>query len=165
MIRYADALAELMVDADEVVPHHENANNGDVEAIVESLKTIGCYRPIYASRSTRRILAGHHLYTALLSEGETKVPVLWLDYTEEEERRVLLGDNKIASLAKIDPGLEKALLEELVRTDLGLVGTGYVDADIVTATRAVNTPFHVPQFTRTVECPNCQHTFEMEVDL
>ena len=56
-IRFHPDLKALLVPVDEVQPHPNNWNNGDTEAIAESIEVNGMYRPLYAQRSTRYIVA------------------------------------------------------------------------------------------------------------
>jgi ParB-like chromosome segregation protein Spo0J len=170
MIRFGGDLDDLMVDVSKLRPHPANPNNGDVDEIRASLRAIGCYRPIYASTSTGHIVGGHHLYEALLSEGHQRVPVLWRDYTPEEELRALAADNAIARRARMDPGLELDLLEALHGTETGLVGTGYEDEDLTFLRGDVHDPFVPGGFGIEDEpvgiqhtCPNCAHTWTEEV--
>ena len=126
MIRFPDAVKALMAPADTVTPHPENANSGDVDEIVQSLHINGCYRPIYYSTATGHIIGGHHLYEALLSEGYDQIPLLpYENLTPEDELRILAADNRIARLARMDVGLELAMLKKLKDSDTGLAGTGY----------------------------------------
>lgn len=128
MIRFHSAVVPHLVDIERIKPHPGNANNGDVDEIVVSIVTNGCYRPIYAS-ADGTILAGHHLYAALLELNASKVPVLFLDTedTEDESTRILLGDNKIARQAKMDRHAEMDLLKTLD----DYTGTGYSESEVV----------------------------------
>lgn len=158
-------LEALRVPADSVRPHPDNPNNGDVDAIVESIVLDGVYRPIYASRATGHIVAGHHVYAAMLSEGMQTVPVIFLDVTPEEELRILAKDNQLARMAWMDPALETELVKRIAQTDQGLAGTGYDDAWLIKAITSQDSPYTpgaVP--TNEVQCPNCGHAFPVESD-
>lgn len=122
-----DALEPLLTDAGEVRPHERNPRNGDLEAIAESIRVNGLYRPIYAQRSTGRILAGNHTYAASLELGATRLPVVWLDVDDEAALRVMAVDNRAADLGTYDEPLLLELLQDLAATDLSLLGTGYDD--------------------------------------
>jgi ParB-like chromosome segregation protein Spo0J len=167
-----ESLMPDMVDAALVKPHHENANNGDVDAIVESMDRVGIYRPIIVSRRSGRILAGHHVYEAMLREGFEQVPVKYVDVDEDKERVILLGDNGIARRAWLDPALEIDLLKRVMEAgddvSESLLGTGY-DAQMVAAlVQAHSTPFHPSGSSvnsRDVTCPACGERFTLEVDL
>ena len=125
MIRYHTAVEPLLTPVDTVTPDPRNANNGDVDAIIESILVNGCYRPIYASALTREIVAGHHLYAALLEMGAGVIPVQWIDGDREQATRILLADNEIARLAKMDYSLLVDLLANLAETEKGLLGSGF----------------------------------------
>lgn len=128
MIRYHKAVVPLLVDADTIRPHPGNANLGDVDEIIVSITKNGCYRPIYAS-TDGTILAGHHLYAALLDLGATRVPVMFLDTEDgaDESVRILLADNKIARAAKMDRHAEMELLKSLD----DYTGSGYSESEVV----------------------------------
>lgn len=125
MIRYHSALEPFLTPPDTVVPDPRNANNGDVDALIESIIVNGCYRPIYAASETREIVAGHTLYAALMELGAGVIPVQWVDGDREQATRILLGDNEVARLARMDNGLLVSLLDYLAQTDNGLIGTGF----------------------------------------
>jgi len=146
-VRYAKGLDSLMVEAEVLSPHPRNPNNGDTEEIVASILSVGCYRPIYANLDTGRIVGGHHVYEALLSLGETRVPVVWGTYSAEDEMRVLVADNGIARRARMDPALELELLTELHGTDRGLVGVGSDEYDLARLKAELEDPFHPGVYT------------------
>lgn len=166
MIRFAEQLESLMVDAALVRPHPLNPNNGDVGEILASMERIGCYRPIYASEETGHITGGHHVYAALLEAGFDKVPVVWQRYTPEEELVALAADNQIAKRAMMDPGLELALVEAIHGSGLGLAGSGYEEIDLSRLREEIGDPFTpeqlgfpIPQDEASVRCPNCEAVF------
>lgn len=66
-----------MVPIDAIQPHPSNPRQGDVGAIVESIKANGFYRPLIVQRSTSYILAGNHSWQAARELGLVKVPVTW----------------------------------------------------------------------------------------
>lgn len=108
--------------------HPENPNRGDVPKIAESLAAFGQYRPIVANRKNV-ILAGHHVWEAAKMLGWTNILVTTLDANEDESRRILLADNRLAELGD-GPDLD-LLLAALERVDASdFVGTGF-DEDYV----------------------------------
>lgn len=121
------ALAPLLVDITTLTPHPENPRNGDVDAITESIRINGVYRPLYCQASTLRILAGNHTYAGLMDLGAQQAPVIWLDVDDDAARRIMLADNRTADLGGYDDGLLAELLKSLDGTDVGLLGTGYND--------------------------------------
>ena len=155
------SLQELMVPAEFISPHEMNPNNGDIEAIVESLAANGCYRPIYAMRETGKIVAGHHLYTALVSHGHTEVPVIFLDQIDGQiDLRVLMADNKTAANAKLDEALAVNVLDELE----SLFGTGFTEEELaeMKAVEAAHWESKKDDFDdlKDVTCPNCGESFK-----
>jgi hypothetical protein len=120
-------------------PHPKNPNQGDVGAIVDSIETVGFYGVVTAQaahgknapkRTYGRILAGEHRWRAAKAEGADTIPVNWLDVTDEEAERIMLGDNQIARLALMDMASQAAMMERLATTEKGLAGTGYDSADL-----------------------------------
>ena len=140
MVNYEEALDPLLEPIDTVVQHPDNYNNGAVEEIVESIVTNGMYRPIIVNRESKEIIAGNHTWMACKELGAEVIPVVWVGGDDLANVRRMLGDNKIASLARIDHGQELELLERLQEAD-ALLGTGYKDYD-VEAIRALN---EIPQ--------------------
>lgn len=113
------------VSVDEISQHPDNANNGDVEAIVESIEVNGFFQPILVQRSTGYIIAGNHRYVAALDLGAPVLPVIYLDVTDAEAKRLMIVDNRTARLGRDDEAQLKDLLAELYASDIGLAGTGY----------------------------------------
>lgn len=166
MIHFPPEVAGLFKPLSLCRPHPDNPNNGDIDAIVESLHVNGCYRPIYYSTATGHIVGGHHLYHALLSEGMTHGPLLGYDgLTPEAELRILAADNQIARLARMDPALELQMMKRLLDTETGLRGSGYDeqnyhDALGGTATGRAGEDINLDEPTH---CPHCGA--EIDLDL
>ena len=114
------------VAVEKLTPHPRNPRKGDVEAIRQSIVVNGFYGVLVAQRSTRHILVGNHRYQAAVQAGIERVPVVWVDVDDEAALRILLADNRTNDLATYDDKELGALLEELLGTDLGLAGTGYL---------------------------------------
>lgn len=127
MAGVAHQLQVQYVDIDHLEQHPRNANNGDVDAIVESIRTNGFYAPLYVQYRTRVILAGNHRYAAALRLGLGRVPVVYLDVDDETALRILTVDNRSTRLGQIDEGTEAQNLAMLYASDLGLAGTGYTE--------------------------------------
>lgn len=129
-------LEPLLVPIDDVVPHPDNPNNGDVDAIVESIHLHALYAGVVAQASTRRIIVGNHRYAALMELGATRLPVTWADVDDDLALKILLGDNKIGLLAKQDEG---QLLDLLRRLD-SYAGTGFTPRDLERLIARVEAP-------------------------
>lgn len=134
MVQYEDALEPLMVPIDSVIQHPDNYNEGDVEAIIESIHMNGMYRPIYVSRETKEIVAGNHTWQACAEMGAQRIPVIWLDNDRRAIGR-MLADNRVAGLARPNETQLLVLLSELEAAE-ALSGTGY-DAQDVEQLRAL----------------------------
>jgi ParB-like chromosome segregation protein Spo0J len=146
MVRYHDDLEPLLRPIDEVRPHPENPNNGDVDAICESIEVNGMYRPVYAQKSTSFVIVGNHTWEAAKRLDAKVVPVVWLDVDDEAAKRLMLADNKIASLAMLDPSAELALLEELAASETDLQGTGYRARDLEVLRHLAEIPVEHDEF-------------------
>lgn len=129
MVGFHESLAPLMRDIDSVVPHEENYNNGDVELITDSIATNGMYRPIYVQAGTDRIIAGNHTWMACKELGATQIPVVTLEVSDTDARRIMVADNEIARKAKPDTGLLVELLNK-IQDDGGLLGTGMTEQEL-----------------------------------
>lgn len=129
LVRFHTDLDALLMPIDDVLQHPDNPNNGDVEALTESIEVNGMYRPIYVQKSTRYILAGNHTWEACKTLGADQIPVIVVDCDDNTAKRILLADNKIAALAQPDNGLLLNLLEDLAVND-SLLGTGYRPYDM-----------------------------------
>lgn len=111
------------IPIDDLHPHPDNPNRGDVEAIAASLDEFGQYRAVVALPDGT-ILAGHHVVEAIRHRGGTEVRVDTIDTDPQTAKRIMLADNRIAELGDgLDPDQLLAVLESL---DGDLVGTGYV---------------------------------------
>lgn len=128
-VRFHNGLAPLMCPIDSITPAPYNYNNGDVDAVCESIETSGMYRPVYVQQSTGNIIAGNHTWSACKELGADVVPVVYLDVDDSKARRIMVADNQIASLAQPDNGLLVALLDE-IDDEYGLLGTGLTQMEV-----------------------------------
>src|SRR5215471_21282562 len=85
-----------------VRPHPANANQGDVEAIGESLDSLGFYGVILVHEQTGHILAGEHRWRAATARGMPDLPAVIITCSEDAARRIMAGDNQYARLATWD---------------------------------------------------------------
>jgi ParB-like chromosome segregation protein Spo0J len=129
-IRFHPSLEHLLEPMDRVSEYPGNPRRGDVQAIVESLRANGMFQPVVAQRSTGYILAGNHRHAALVSLGEPRIPVLWVDVGDVEAKRIALADNRTADLASYDDAALLELLRSLGEDDAALLGTGYGADDL-----------------------------------
>jgi len=111
---------------DSLVPYPRNARRGDLDLLVESLRTHGQYAPIIVQKSTRHVLRGNHLLAAAKRLGWTKVSVQLISVDDEQARRILLMDNRASDRATYDVDGLVDLLASLPT----LAATGYGDDDL-----------------------------------
>lgn len=123
------SLADMLVPIEDVRQHPQNPNNGDLDSVVESILGNGFYNPVIVQRSTGHIVAGNTRYAALLSLGETRIPVVYADIDDERATRILIADNRTAELAVRDNRDLERLLRSLDQSESGLAGTGYTSDD------------------------------------
>jgi ParB family chromosome partitioning protein len=153
-------LHQLLEPVDAISQHPDNANNGDLEEITQSLMINGMYRPIIAHRATGHIVSGNNLYAACLGLGMDRVPVAWTDDDTDEAGavRILVGDNQIARLARIDEYGIRDLLRILEQSELGLLGTGFADETLPDLDDGpLNLDPPSAQVHATYTCPHCGH--------
>lgn len=124
-VNFVEDVRDKLVPIDQVRQHPDNSNNGDVDALIESIQLNGFYSTVTVDRNTGYILAGNHRYQALHALGATHIPVVWLDRDRGGSIRILVGDNKTGKLAVVDSAQQIELLRELAETQQGLAGTGY----------------------------------------
>lgn len=116
----------LLAAIEQLTPHPDNPNDGDPDAISESLIEHGQYRPIVVWRKPGRdidvILAGNTTYAAAMQLGWTHIARTWIEAdTEQQAVKIMLADNRYARLAQMNRAQELALLRSLD----DLTGTGY----------------------------------------
>ncbi len=116
----------VWVPVDSVEPHPENARQGDIGVIAESLRVNGIYRPIVVQESSNLILKGNNTWQAVRSLGWDTIPVTFVDVTDDEAARIMLADNRLADKAGY---YNTALASVLMDLD-SLDGTGFSPVDI-----------------------------------
>jgi len=156
LVLFHEDLQPLLVDIDSVQQHPSNYNNGDVEALGESIEVNGMYRPIYVQSSTGYIIAGNHTWVACKGLGAEKIPVVRLDVDDNTALRIMLADNRIAAMAVPDNAQLLDLLKHLDTHD-SLLGTGYQSYDIDVLAALAEMPVEHDEFaqwpTITVQVP------------
>jgi ParB-like chromosome segregation protein Spo0J len=155
------------VDINKVQPHPRNVRQGDIGAIIESIKTHGLYRPLVVQQSTGYILAGNHTWQACKRLRMKQVWVTWVDVDSDTAIRILLCDNRLSDIASYDDSELAHLLEALITTPDKLLGTGYDADDLDSLIKLIDQP-QVTEVekekekevrSRTFTCPECGHEF------
>lgn len=149
-----------------LVEYPGNARVGSVEAIAESLRVNGQYRPIVVRRETREILAGNHTWKAAKHIKWDTIKVTYVEgLTDQQAKRIVLADNRYNDIATYNVPDLTALLEGLP----SLEGTGFDDY-VLTNLEAAFTQAPEPVGTlgngeterqpQVLTCPNCNHVWE-----
>ena len=108
------------VSVNEIQTHPLNPREGDIGAIIDSLSTMGQYRPIVVNRLTKHCVSGNHTLQAAVQLGWEKIAVHWIEVDDVEEIKILIVDNRTSDLATYDSGDLNKLL-----TSTSIKGTGF----------------------------------------
>lgn len=115
----------MKVSIDTLFEYEKNPRKGNIKQLTDSLIANGQYKPIVVQKSTRKILAGNHLWKAAKELGWKDINIVEVDVDDLAAKKIVATDNRLADLGGYD---EKLLLDLL--TDIDLAGTGYIPADI-----------------------------------
>lgn len=150
-----------MMRVDQIQPHPENPNVGDVDAIAESIDEIGFYGVVLVHESTGDILAGSHRWAAAQVDGLGELPAIVIDCDADTARRIMLGDNEFARLGVWDMAKLVGLLSRVAATPRQLAATGF-SAERLADLVARMTPAPPPEFPAVDDdlrtdhqCPRC----------
>lgn len=124
-IRWSKGLEKLFVPIDSVKQHPRNANNGDVDGIIEAIKINGYTDPVVVHEETGHILAGNHRYQALMAMGAKVIPASFVSGNEEDILRSMIANNRVADKRRTDDGLLLEILGILHESEAGLLATGW----------------------------------------
>ena len=86
------------------------------DALSGSLETLGVIQTVIVNKATGHIVDGHLRVTMALREGQTSIPVTYVELTEAEEAQALLSLDPIAAMAANDRDKVDELLR-MVNTD------------------------------------------------
>lgn len=111
--------------------YHQNPRRGDVDAVADSLATLGQFKPIIVNKGTHtgrrhEVLAGNHTLKAARQLGWTHIEADYVDVDDDTAARIVVADNRTADKAGYDNADLLALIQDLPDTD----GTGYNADDI-----------------------------------
>lgn len=121
-----------MVAIDDVRPLEVNPRRGDVERIAASIERFGQYVPLVVRSETGEILKGNHTWHGLKLVGAERIAIVRRSVADDDEaQRLALTDNTASDAADWDIPQLVDVLGELAKTDIGLEGTGFEDAHLV----------------------------------
>jgi len=110
--------------------------------IAASVKSQGWQKPIVVDIRTGLTVTGHGETAAAVQAGLKLVPVDFRWYaTDADRQQWLIADNRFASLAEVQAGALKDLLQKLDTGDRDMEATGYTDKAI----EELMTQFHVAE--------------------
>jgi hypothetical protein len=108
-----DEAAAVWVDPAELRSWKHNPRNNEmaVEQVARSIEAFGFGAPILARRANGEIIAGHTRLKAAIKMGLPKVPVRYLDVSEDDAHLLAIADNKLGEIADWDDPLLAAGLD------------------------------------------------------
>lgn len=120
-----EAFKNRIVGEDDVDPRKLVANPANWRkhpeeqhaALSALLRDVGWVGRVVVNKRTGLILDGHLRVELAVSQGEPHVPVMFVDLSEAEERKVLALLDPIGDLAKADPGKLAALITQIPKGD------------------------------------------------
>lgn len=120
--------AEEWVPIDTLRPWRDNPRINDAasEHVKEAIERFGFLDPLIVRRETREVIAGHTRMKAAHALAMDSVPVIWLDITEAESRKLAVLHNKVAERSEWDP----AKLLELAGDGLDLLEAGFTEVEV-----------------------------------
>jgi DNA modification methylase len=119
------SLASLLPDPANARTHPQ----GNLDAIVASLRRWGQAEPLVLQAGTRRVIAGHGRLAAMQVLGWTECDVVELEVGSTDATALGIALNRTAELAEWDDGALSRILEQL-RAEDALEGVGYSPADL-----------------------------------
>lgn len=128
------------------------------------LDEVGWCQRVIVNKRTGRIVDGHLRVSVAVERGEATVPVLYVDLSEEEEKKILLTFDPLGGMATMDEAKFRELVADVefgsaeVKAAMDKVST---DAGI---TRPEFQPVGIDEQGRLdqktpVTCPKCGHEF------
>ena len=136
---------------------HDERQSQCLEA---SLNSLGWLGPVLVNQHTGHIVDGHLRVDLAIKREQPTIPVVYLDLTEDEEKRALATYDRIGSLAIEDPDALSRLLDELDLSD---------NDSLAEMIKGMKIELEVPdiefkEFDESIEddvefneCPNCGH--------
>lgn len=112
------------VDPSTLNPNPENWREHPASqraALADVLGAVGWIDQVIVNKRTGRMIDGHLRVHLAVEQGETSIPVMYVDLNEDEERMVLASFDAITSLATTNADKLTELLNELSTAD-GAVG-------------------------------------------
>lgn len=116
-------LSSEMVAPSALVPNPQNWRlhpDKQQRTLDGALKEVGWIQQVIVNKRTGRIVDGHLRVSLALHHNETAIPVLYVDLTEDEERKALALIDPIVAMANGDVAAYEALTEGMTTEDVWL---------------------------------------------
>jgi len=152
--------APLMTPIGDVQLDPKNArthNERNLGAIAASLKQFGWRSVIVANKKTKVVLSGNGRLEAARSLKQAKVPVLFVNASDEQAAAYAISDNRSAELAEWDDEMLVAVLQDL---ESGSVDVGFSDAEMDALLASIDTDIETPS----IEEPDARDTSKLPVN-
>jgi hypothetical protein len=127
-VRFHPDLEPLLRPIGTILPHPDNYNNGDVDAIGESVDLNGMCDVVLVQASTGYIISGTHTYYALLERDSALCPYVLLDVDDLHAKRIMVAMDAIPRLARPDKAGLLRLVHDIEERD-SLRGIGVTTHD------------------------------------
>jgi ParB-like chromosome segregation protein Spo0J len=111
-------------------PDNPRRNDAAVGPLVDAIRDVGFTNPLLVRRADRMVIAGHTRLKAAKRLQLQTVPVVLLDVSEQEARKIAIADNKLGEIATWDDDGLRRLLEELDSEGVELGLLGFTGAEI-----------------------------------
>lgn len=135
-----------------------------MQGLAASLGRFGIVQPVVANSRNMTVVGGHQRIKAAERLGLSKVPVVWVDLPDDQEKALNVALNSPAIAGEFTDDLQQLLdslagidgYDDLLLADLEVVemvpGFDPDDEPASGLDEAADKPMH--------QCPNCGHTFE-----
>ena len=126
-----EGVAAEFVDVSTLDPWSENPRRNEeaVGEVAKSIARFGFGAPLVVRTQDRMIIAGHTRFAAAQRLGLSRVPVRFLDISENEAKALALADNALGELALWADNLG-GVLADLDAEGVSLDGLGWEEGDL-----------------------------------
>ncbi len=99
-------------------PHNFRRHpKGQRLALNAMIADVGMVQPVIVNANTGRIIDGHLRVDLAIEQGQSSMPVIWVDVSADEEMKILATLDPIGNMATTDAGILDALIGQLTPPD------------------------------------------------
>ena len=160
------------MDINELKPFVDNPrehSERNINDIQRSIKRFGWTNPIIVRKADNMIVAGHGRVEAAQKQGLEKVPVIYVEMTENDAKLYSITDNRTSETSQWDIVSLDDLMKELSEVpDIVLEDTGFHADELEGLLSSFDNQWFDPvnaedqpilDARSTTECPKCGHEF------